>query len=151
MAANEIQHWGAMLFDFYHVQRTPNFAGLQSTSTLSKLAAWMKANGEDYAKEELEQADEEDDPEEIFPCDIAKLVEDAEMRERMGVSRMLKELIGKGKEKGRDFLVPLVFSFCVFHIGFFFLFRSRSTRHSNVYRFFNIVFHCTFCQRLSML
>ena len=90
MAANGIQHWGATLFDFYHVQRMRDFGGLQMTSTGSKLAAWMKANGEDYAKGELEPADEEEDPKEIFPCDIAKLVEDAELRDRMGISRMVR-------------------------------------------------------------
>ena len=81
MAANGIQHWVATVFDFYHVRRTPNFGGLQSMSTGSKLAEWMKANHEDYAKEDLELVDEEEDPKEIFPCDIAKLVEDAEMRD----------------------------------------------------------------------
>ena len=74
MAANGIQHWGAALFDFYHVRRRAYFGGLQSTSTGSKLVAWMKANGEDYAKEELELEDEEEDPKEIFTCDIAKLL-----------------------------------------------------------------------------
>ena len=39
MAANEIQHWGATLFDFHHVRRRADFGGLQSTSTGSKLAA----------------------------------------------------------------------------------------------------------------
>ena len=107
MATNEIQHWGATLFDFYHVRRRADFGGLQSTSTGSKLVAWMKANGEDCTKEELDLAEEEEDPKEIFPCDIAKLVGDAELRERMGISRMVREsLIGKGKEKRRDFLVP---------------------------------------------
>ena len=47
MAANGIKHWGATLFDFYHVRRRANFGGLQSTSTGSKLVAWMKANGDD--------------------------------------------------------------------------------------------------------
>ena len=90
MAANGIQNWGATLFDFYHVRRRAHFGGLQSTSTGSKLEAWMKANGEDYAKEELELADGEEDPKEIFTCDIAKLVEDAGMRVRMGISRMVR-------------------------------------------------------------
>ena len=91
MAANGIPHWGATLFDFHHVRRRANFGGLQSTSTRSKLVAWMKANGEDYAKEELERADEEEDPKEIFTCDNAKLVEDAGMRDRMGILRMVRE------------------------------------------------------------
>ena len=77
MAANGIQHWGATLFDFYHVPRRAHFGGLQSTSTGSKLVAWMKVNGEDHAREELELADEEENPKDIFTCDIAKLVEDA--------------------------------------------------------------------------
>ena len=76
-----------------------DFGGSQSTSTGSKLAARMKANGEDYAKEELELADEEEDPNEIFPCNIAKLVEDAELRERMGISRMLTQSDRKGQRK----------------------------------------------------
>ena len=67
----------------------------------------MKAIGEDCAKEELELADEEEDPKEIFPCDIAKLVEDAEMRERMGVSRMLKESDRKGLRKEEGFSRPV--------------------------------------------
>ena len=85
MAANEIQHWGATLFDFNHVRCMADFGQLQSTSTGRKLAAWTKANGEDHAKEELELVADEEDPKEIFPCDITKLVEDGEMREWMGV------------------------------------------------------------------
>ena len=85
----------------------PIFGGLQMTSTGSKLAAWMKANGEDYAKEELELAEEEEDPKEIFPCDIAKLVKNAEMRERMGVSRMLTESDRKGQREGEIFSCPV--------------------------------------------
>jgi len=99
MAANEIQHWGATLFDFYHVRHTPDSGALQTTSTGSKLAAWMKANGEDYAKEELELAEEEEDPKVIFPCDIAKLVEDAEMREQMGISRIESDQEGERNEE----------------------------------------------------
>jgi len=99
MVANEIQHWGATLFDFYHVRHTPDSGALQTTSTGSKLAAWMKANGEDYAKEELELAEEEEDPKEIFPSDIAKLVEDAEMREQMGISRIESDQEGERKEE----------------------------------------------------
>ena len=107
MAANEIQHWGAMLFDFYHVRRRAYFGGLQSTSTGSKLVAWMKANGEDHAKEELERADEEEDPKEMFPCDIAKLVEDAGMRDRMGISRTVRESDRKEQRKGEGFFCPV--------------------------------------------
>ena len=84
----------------------PIFGGLQMTSTGSRLAAWMKANGEDYAKEELELADEEEDPKEIFPFDIAKLVEDAELRDRMGISRMLKESDRKGQRKRGGIFSP---------------------------------------------
>ena len=75
----------------------------------------MKANGEDYAKEELELADEEEDPKEIFPCDIAKLVEDAEMRERMGISRMLTE----SDRKGQTFRWYFLFAFSTSCLRFF--------------------------------
>ena len=117
MAANEIQRWGATLFDFYHVRRRADFGGSQSTLTGSKLAAWMKANGEDYAKEELELADEEEDLKEIFPCDIAKLVEDAEMRERMGISRILTESDRNGQRKEGGFSRPVgIFLLCFLNL-----------------------------------
>ena len=107
MTANEIQHWGATLFDFYHVRRMPHFGGLQTTSTGSKLAAWMKANGEDYAEDELELAEQEEDPREIFPCDIVKLVETTENRERTGISRMLRTPGREGKGKDKEFSRPV--------------------------------------------
>ena len=94
-----------------------DFGGLQSTSTGSKLAAWMKANEEDYAKEELEVADEEEDLKEIFPCDIAKLVEDAEMTERMGASRMLTESDRNGQRNEEGFSRPVgIFLLCFLNL-----------------------------------
>ncbi|EDR01050.1 uncharacterized protein LACBIDRAFT_312612 [Laccaria bicolor S238N-H82] len=93
MVANEVQHWGATLFDFYHVRRMHNFGGLQLTSTGSK---WMKASREDYTKEELQLVEEEEDLKESFPCDIAKLVEDVEMR----ISKTLSKSEGERKKEG---------------------------------------------------
>ena len=80
---------------------------MPSTSTGSKLVAWTKANGEDYTKEELEWADKEENPKEIFLCDIAKLVGEAGMRDRMGISRMVRESDRKEQRKGEGFFRPV--------------------------------------------
>ncbi|EDQ98815.1 uncharacterized protein LACBIDRAFT_296155 [Laccaria bicolor S238N-H82] len=56
----------------------------------------MKASREDYAKEELQLAEEEEDLKESFPCDIVKLVEDVEMR----ISKTLSESEGERKKEG---------------------------------------------------
>ena len=85
----------------------PILVGCTSTSTGRKLVAWMKANGEDYAKEELELADEEEGPKEIFTCDIAKLVEDAEMRHQMGILKMVRGSDRKEQRKGEEFFRPV--------------------------------------------
>jgi len=81
MTSNGLQPWGASLGDFYHVQRVPDFDGFMMISMGSKLAAWMKANGElDFAKAEIEKAEMEENPREVPPCGISDLIEDLNPR-----------------------------------------------------------------------
>ncbi|TFK35285.1 hypothetical protein BDQ12DRAFT_324001 [Crucibulum laeve] len=79
MTSNDIQFWGATLWDFYYTHRFPDITGLVTTTTGSKLAKWMRMNGEtEHAQEELAWADMEEDPREVDVYDIAKLIKEAE-------------------------------------------------------------------------
>jgi hypothetical protein len=75
MAPNKAQLWGATLFDFYSTRRFPDILNLMTLSSGSKLAAWMKANGEDYAKDQLEFAENEEHPHIILPYEITELIQ----------------------------------------------------------------------------
>lgn len=76
VAGNKQRNWGATLDDFYWVQRTAEAPSV-TTMSGSRLAAWMKQIGEvEHAKEEIALAEKEDQPREIFPCDIGRLLED---------------------------------------------------------------------------
>ncbi|KAK0477395.1 hypothetical protein IW261DRAFT_1421096 [Armillaria novae-zelandiae] len=77
VAGNKQRNWGATLNDFYWVQRTPEALSVLTKMSGSRLAAWMKQIGEvEHAREEIEWAEKEDQPREIFPCDIGRLLED---------------------------------------------------------------------------
>lgn len=77
--------WGATLYDFYRMRRIPKNIHLVTTSSGSKLAAWMKEIGElDWAQSQLAQAEKEDMPYEILPYDISKLIEIFEDQIRKG-------------------------------------------------------------------
>ncbi|KAF8799148.1 hypothetical protein BYT27DRAFT_7121604 [Phlegmacium glaucopus] len=108
MVPNGSQIWGATLFDFYSVRRLPNFMHLVTYSSGSKLAAWMKANGEDYAKSHLEFAEREADPHLILPYDISSLIEDGDaiVGLKSWVRDEDKSVTGKGKGKQKDWQVP---------------------------------------------
>ena len=65
--------WGATLLDFYHVRQD------DIISTGSRLAATMRNIGElDWAKDEIDWADKEKGPSEVFPCDVSELIRNAE-------------------------------------------------------------------------
>ena len=81
MAPNNIQIWGATLFDFYYVKPLPESMDFPFWSG-SKLAAWMKANGEDYAKKQLKFAENEEDPYLIHPYEITGLIQDTDRWEQ---------------------------------------------------------------------
>ncbi|KAF8955685.1 hypothetical protein BDZ97DRAFT_1764584 [Flammula alnicola] len=100
-APNGLQLWGATLSDFYIVYRWPDMHDLLTTSSGSKLAAWMKANGESYAQDCIEGAEEEEEPREIHPCDIGERIEDAE-RLIFNKSWILQGEGSKGKGKERE-------------------------------------------------
>ncbi|KAI0064498.1 hypothetical protein BV25DRAFT_1852313 [Artomyces pyxidatus] len=75
-AGNGLPLWGASMMDFYRVQRFPLMSGASTISTGSKLAAWAYDVGElDAARPEITWADNEEDPVELQPFDIGKLIE----------------------------------------------------------------------------
>lgn len=72
--SNGIQLWGATLYDFDYVKRLPENSNF---STGSKLAAWMKANGElDWAAPEITGQRRSRIFKKVPPCDVVRLVED---------------------------------------------------------------------------
>ena len=75
---NQQQHWGATLFDFYSVKLLVPESQHRTFSSGRNLAAWMKANGEDYAKDQLEFAENEEDPYLIHPYEITGLIQDTD-------------------------------------------------------------------------
>ncbi|KAF8894951.1 hypothetical protein CPB84DRAFT_1710693 [Gymnopilus junonius] len=96
MTPNNVQIWGATLFDFYTVNRIPSVPNLVTFSSGSKLARWMKEQKETYAQDFVERQDEEEDPRLIFPCDIGRLIKDGEA---IFAERSWATVDGKGKEK----------------------------------------------------
>ncbi|KAK0190282.1 hypothetical protein F5146DRAFT_1193702 [Armillaria mellea] len=73
--------WGATVLDFFRILRMPDCISLSTISTGSKLCAWMKEIGElEHAKEEIAWAEQEAEPEELFPCDMATLLKDEDDR-----------------------------------------------------------------------
>ena len=78
MTPNGVHIWGATLFNFYAVRRIPDSHNLVTLLSGNKLAAWMKANGEDYAKSELEFAEQEPDPYLVLPYPITELIQDTD-------------------------------------------------------------------------
>lgn len=74
-----VQIWGATLSDLYRTYRIPSIKELVTVSSGSKLAEWMKKNGElDWAPDEIALAELEDEPVQVPPCDIADLVQPTE-------------------------------------------------------------------------
>ncbi|KAJ3523756.1 hypothetical protein NMY22_g11302 [Coprinellus aureogranulatus] len=101
MAPNKVQFWGATLFDFFYVRRIPDCPYLSTISSGSKLAAWMKEQGEHYARDQMARAEREPDPVVVRPYPVERLLRDAE-------AAQAKESKGKAKEEpkvlwfGRD-------------------------------------------------
>ena len=86
MTSNEIQFWGATLWDFFWTNRLPKVPNLRTGSTSSKLSKWMIEHNEtQHAAAELGWAKDEADPHQIFPYPIAHVVEAQEMRIRLGL------------------------------------------------------------------
>lgn len=73
--------WGATLLDFFRVCRIPEVQNFLTLTTGSKMAAWMKKNGEEECSaEEMAWAEMEGDPREVPPCSIAILIEPMDMQ-----------------------------------------------------------------------
>jgi hypothetical protein len=134
MAPNKAQLWGATLFNFYSTRRFPDLMNLMTFSSGSKLAAWMKENGEDYAKDQLEFAENEKDPHIVLPYEITGLIQNydsmntEDMPDRSWIRDEGESVNGKrkreekGKEKEREYwqvpqpvrLQPSLFLFSFF-------------------------------------
>ncbi|KAH7928357.1 hypothetical protein BV22DRAFT_1030839 [Leucogyrophana mollusca] len=85
-ASNGLNLWGRTLYDFFHVHRKPGQYRMRTTSTGSRLAKQMRLFGElEAAKNEIAWADQEEDPQELFPCDIGELISDVDGRVHMGL------------------------------------------------------------------
>jgi hypothetical protein len=91
--------WGATLFDFYSVKPLPESTNLAFSSG-STLAAWMKANGEDYAKNLLEFTENEEDPYLIHPYEITGLIQDTDQSvdDKKSWIRVVEKEKGKSKK-----------------------------------------------------
>jgi hypothetical protein len=111
MTSNEIQFWGATLWDFYWVHRMPNVPNLITISTGSKLSKWMMERKEtEHAASEIEWAQIEADPREINPYPIADAIEAQEMRIRLGLcGKSIPRIAGevKGQEAGNKKVGPI--------------------------------------------
>ena len=108
MAPNNADLWGATLFDFFYVKPLPESKDLIFSSG-SKLAAWMKANGEDHAKNHLEFVENEEDPYLILPYEITRLIQDTDRREQsIGDKKswirdeQVKDVIGNRETKNKE-------------------------------------------------
>ena len=77
--ANGFPLWGATVLDFFWVQRAPECGGCITAANSSRMLAWTKEIGElEHAKEEIAWAEREEDPKELFPCDMATLLRDSD-------------------------------------------------------------------------
>ena len=85
-APNGIRNWGATLYDFYHVEPSPDAPNRSVVASGSLTAASMRQIGElDAAIDELEWADREEDPRELSETDTQKLIEAHECRVHTGM------------------------------------------------------------------
>ncbi|KAK2459360.1 hypothetical protein APHAL10511_008624 [Amanita phalloides] len=99
--SNKIQLWGSTIWDFFWVNRMPSVERLITISTGSKLSKWMIQHNEtEHALFELEWAKEESDPRQIFPYPIVGVIEDQEMRIRLGICG--KSMLNAAKEQDGD-------------------------------------------------
>ncbi|SJL02713.1 uncharacterized protein ARMOST_06048 [Armillaria ostoyae] len=81
VAGNNQPLWGDTVLDFFRILRMPDCISLPAISTGSKLCAWMKEIGElQHAKDKIAWAEQEAEPEELFPCDMATLLGDEDNR-----------------------------------------------------------------------
>ena len=111
MSSNEIQFWGATLWDFYWVHRMPNVPNLISISTGSKLSKWMIEHKEtEHAASEIEWAQTEAEPRQVNPYPIADAIEAQEMRIRLGLcGKPMPHIAGEvqGQETGDKKVEPI--------------------------------------------
>ncbi|KAF8623831.1 hypothetical protein AX15_006158 [Amanita polypyramis BW_CC] len=99
MASNGYQFWGATLWDFFWVYRFPDVKSLVTISTGSKLLNWMIKNKEtEYAPSKIFWAQQEAEPRQISPYPISEIIENQEMRIRLGLCGKSMPLNAWGEE-----------------------------------------------------
>ncbi|KAF9483235.1 hypothetical protein BDN70DRAFT_342828 [Pholiota conissans] len=104
--SNGLEIWGATLFDFYMFRRFPEQKSGVTFSSGSRIAAWMKTHGEDYAKDQLAAVEEEEEPHHIWPCLISKLIMDGEQRSGLTKSWNRSQDTNVEGPKCEDWKVP---------------------------------------------
>ena len=89
MTSNGNPQWGATLLDFYGTNRVPSVGNFVLFSSGSRLAAFMRKIGEKecaWSQDELDWADAEEEPKQLFPVDTGELIRCADRRVIMGRS-----------------------------------------------------------------
>jgi hypothetical protein len=103
-ASNGLKNWGATLYDFYRVLRSPTNSIKIQIFSGSRLAAKMQEINElDCAQDELAWAASEDEPQELFPYDIGILIREAEIEFEADARRNLafSEFLGSKLPKSK--------------------------------------------------
>lgn len=83
MTSNGNYQWGATLLDFFSTNRVPIEPKFILSTSGSRLASFARRIGEKecaWCQEELDWADAEEDPKELSPVDIGKLIEAADLQ-----------------------------------------------------------------------
>lgn len=92
MTSNGNPHWGATLLDFFATNRVPSIDNFVLFSSGSRLAAFTRRLGEKecaWSQAELEWADAEEDPKQMFPVDMAQLITSIDTRVQMRIGRSM--------------------------------------------------------------
>lgn len=74
--------WGETLFDFYAVNRIADAGSFVTYTSGSRIADWMKKNGEPYAEDQLFRAEREAEPREVHPWPMYEMLKDVDHRLR---------------------------------------------------------------------
>ncbi|KLO09417.1 hypothetical protein SCHPADRAFT_943650 [Schizopora paradoxa] len=76
MTSNRLPLWGATLYDFYFVKKTPSMDNMLTFISGSKIARWMRQKNELYAMDYIDQAEnDEPEPRIIPPYHIGEFIE----------------------------------------------------------------------------
>lgn len=110
MTSNGNPQWGATMLSFFSVNRVPSVDNFVLFSSASRLAAFMRKIGDKecaWCKPELDFADNEEEPRQIFPVDIGGLILNTDRYVRLGLFQsMSKQDVTSSEDKVKSFLPP---------------------------------------------